>query len=953
MQKRASPGSSKPLPSAVFLILQIFALYILPARAQEENKVVVRDFNWRVYSTEHFDIHYYGDSKPWLDYAAQTLEAAYKRESADLNPSLSKRLPFFLYSSINDMEQTGIADVSDGVGGLTEPFKDRFMVWSDGSKGWLKDVMEHELTHEMQFSVLIDGFWKSARILKTFVYPSWMMEGMAEYETGGLDLAVEEMYTRDAALSGGLIPLWRLNQFGHLKPHQVTLAYKTGARAMRFLASQYGSEKPRKMLELFRTRYEASSVLQPLIGIDIFAFDKKFREYEELNYLSQAQKERLSEPEIYGKKLTSGSGGIPEFNVSPALSPDSTKLAYISTRYGQPPSVFIKDLSSGKEKRLNPFTSGIENIPYGRFTKPLRNLAWSPDGTCLVFSGQKNHREYLYFYRTSDGRITRSAMEGLQEARQPVFSPDGSRLAFVGMRGGFNDLYEVNAARAEKGNVPYTELKRLTESPQDEDSPAYAPDGSGLAYSCEVDAPEGQKRDLCFYSDGRLKDLLSMDGSIYDPVFSTDSKKIFFVSDAGNIFDLYQLEPASGKALRLTRSMGGNFTPSPDSGGRLYFSGFRKGNMNIYSGDARNFLYEPVFSAAAVQSPDSKAPLQALGGTDKPYKFSASTDLFFPAFIFSSPGGLYLMNYWQASDMLGRHNLSLYASYNSGADFLNYQTAYGYSRWRMPLTAAASGENSHDNTSSDGLNFNKRSSQQSVGTAWPFNRYNRVEFTVVNKNETDTYTDIVKADRLRTRAFQVSYVRDTVNGLYLTAVSGSLAKAGYVKAVEKFGGNLQYDAYVLEYLKYFPLSKRSTFVNRFVAAESTGRDRWTFDFGGLGGVRGYSSSASRYDTPVTFINNAEFRVPLSGDMNYYMWYMFPDFYFKAVYGKVFMDSACGWTDPSMARFPKSREIRNSVGVGIDIHTFILQTFQLVLSFDYARRTTDGGKIFYVYLGPLF
>jgi hypothetical protein len=25
----------------------------------------------------------------------------------------------------------------------------------------------------------------------------------------------------------------------------------------------------------------------------------------------------------------------------------------------------------------------------------------------------------------------------------------------------------------------------------------------------------------------------------------------------------------------------------------------------------------------------------------------------------------------------------------------------------------------------------------------------------------------------------------------------------------------------------------------------------------------------------------------------------------------------------------------------------------VLSFDYARRTTDGGKIFYFYFGPLF
>jgi len=32
---------------------------------------------------------------------------------------------------------------------------------------------------------------------------------------------------------------------------------------------------------------------------------------------------------------------------------------------------------------------------------------------------------------------------------------------------------------------------------------------------------------------------------------------------------------------------------------------------------------------------------------------------------------------------------------------------------------------------------------------------------------------------------------------------------------------------------------------------------------------------------------------------------------------------------------------------------VLQAFQLVLSFDYAIRTSDGGRIFYFYLGPLF
>ncbi|MCK4936384.1 MAG: hypothetical protein KAR84_05975, partial [Elusimicrobiales bacterium] len=168
------------------------------------NRVIVKKFDWRIYSTEHFDIYYYKDSEGWLKYAASSLERAYRKISSDLNPSLDKRMPFFLYASSNDMQQTSIAHISDGTGGITEPLKDRFMMWSDGSKAWMDNLIDHEFTHEVQFSVLIDGFWKSARILKTFIYPLWMMEGLAEYETGQRDMALQQMYVRDAAIDDKL-----------------------------------------------------------------------------------------------------------------------------------------------------------------------------------------------------------------------------------------------------------------------------------------------------------------------------------------------------------------------------------------------------------------------------------------------------------------------------------------------------------------------------------------------------------------------------------------------------------------------------------------------------------------------------------------------------------------------------------------------------------------------------
>ena len=565
-------------------VLPAALLFVFAAAARaSENRVIIKDFDWKIYSTEHFDIHYYSGSEPWLAYASGVLESAYKRESADLNPALSKRIPFFLYGSINDMEQTSITDVSDGIGGLTEPYKDRFMVWSDGSRQWLKDVMEHEFAHEAQFSILVDGFWKSARILKTYIYPLWMMEGMAEYETGLSDYAVEKMYVRDAVLSGGLIPLSRLAQFGHLKPHQTTLAYKTGAQAIRFLAEQYGDDKPRRMLELFRNRYDAGSVLVQLIGADLPDFEKKFSEYLDFKYLAEAKNERLQEPGYYGRQLTRGSQNIPEFNVSPALSPDGKRLAFLSTREGNPPQLRLRDLETGRERDLPALSAGAENIPYGRFTKPLRSLAWSPDGKRLAFSGQKNHREYIFLYDPASGKVSRAGFEGLTEARQPVFSPDGKKLAFVGMKGSFNDLYEAPVERlAAGGELPFSALTRLTDSAQDEASPTYSPDGSELAYSCEIELAGGPGRALCLLPRGGKPSVIPLTaGSVYDPVFSSDGRRVYFVSDSGNDFELYSLDRASGSVFRLTRNFGGIFTPAV-AGEKVYFSAFRRGGMDVY-----------------------------------------------------------------------------------------------------------------------------------------------------------------------------------------------------------------------------------------------------------------------------------------------------------------------------------------------------------------------------------
>ncbi|MFH1618704.1 MAG: peptidase MA family metallohydrolase, partial [bacterium] len=911
----------------------------------------------KVAATSHFDIHYYHDSARWVDYAAEVLEKAYSSVTVDLNEPFKGKRSFFLYATVNDMEQSNIADIGDGVGGVTEMFKDRFMVYADGSKAWLENVITHEFTHEVQFSILLQGFWKSARIIKTYVYPLWMMEGIAEYETGDMDAEIENLYVRDAATSGGLISLVNLHNFAHLKPHQITMAYKEGGAAIRFLASEYGRDKVEKILRLFKSRYEVNSVLNTMIGMDIFSFDRKFREYMELKYARQVEEEGLREPERYGERLTSGETRIPEFNTSPAVSGDGAKMAWISTREGHPPVIFIRDMKTGRESKISGFDVYAENIPTGRFTQLERNLSLSPDGGMLVFSGQRNHSEYIYLHNFKTGRTRRLAIPGLAGTAQPSFSANGEKIVFVGTKRGLTDLYILTLGTSVlEGRVTEKDVQRVTDDPDDDSSPAFSPDGQTIAYSCEVMTSSGPQRDICAsgVSGGARRAFAGLPGNERDPAWSPDGKKLLFTGDGQGVFELYEKDLDSGKMTRLTRTIGGNFTPAWSADGKeIFFASFRRGSVNIYRGPHEAFAGEEVFPAdhGEEKEPESRAAAEPLAF--RPYRFGASTDLFFPAVFFSSLGGFFWTNYWQASDNLGNHQTSLLLSYNSGYKYLNYQWGYSYSRFRPQFIFQTTGVVYDKNLSPTDIDYNRNYHRQMAAVLYPLDRYRRLEFAALNKSEIYDYPQWGLRENYQTKAGQVAFTADTVNGRYLVATRGSRFRVSFLKAVDAFGGNQIFDTKAVEAHHYIPIAEQGALAFRILGAESHGRDRQIFDLGGVGGVRGFQMDTAPNSASRLAIGTAELRFPVFQDINYYMWYFFPDFYFKALFGKIFVDSALGWG--SSSRLDKARigDVKNSVGFGVQVHTFVMQAFPFVLTFDYAWKTNNGGRVLYFYMGPLF
>lgn len=961
-----------------------------------QNQVIIDDFQWKVRSTEHFDIHYYDGSAPRAAQAAEILETAFSNLVRDLEIPIEappwasrplrrgmkwQRRPFFLYASPNDFQQSNISAAGDGTGGITEPFKNRFMVYNDGTDRWLEEVATHEFVHIMQFHVLITGFWRTGAILKTVIYPLWMIEGMAGFFTYGIESALEEITIRDAATSGGLIPLVHLEHFGHLKPHQITLAYKQGAAALDFLAEQFGRRKVARMLKLFETRFETGSVLMDLVGLDAFEFDRKYREYVETKYRREARVNRLREPGDYGAALTRVCEGIPQFNAVPVFSPDGRTMYFISTRSGHPPVVMAMDLSSRRVRRLWSLEStAIENLPMGNFANLSRVMSLSRDGSRLVFAATRNHRDGLYFYDLRAGRLERRDMPGFMTVAEPGFSPDGRQVVFSGMRDSVTDIYLYDLASRK--------VTQLTDDPEDDEMPVFTPDGENVVYAGETRGRLDQRagaatrpafgRPAAALSPQRygrrlyrlgLKDrsvarLEDVGGESRDPVLSADGKRVLFVraDDAGS--EICELDLESRRVTRLTRSIGGSFTPAYAPNGEIAFASLRGGSVHVYRGPRAGFENEELASQPRELSPEEKFLLPGMGSVgvssstvalspERPYRFTASTDLFLPAFFYSSPGGLFWTSYWQGSDLLGNHQASVLAALHSGKSY-DYSVNYNYLRRRPRLSLGLYGWGRQELIDSDlDLKFTDKVHGQFAAVSYPLDRHHRLEAGVSSISEILRYEDSQYDVGNYARIGSLALVRDAVRGRYLVATGGNRARVDISQAVDAFGGNRRYHLASVEGHQFVPTGGQSALAFRAAAHEALGRDHPDLILGGLGGVRGFARSTTENAGNRLAVVNAEWRFPVLPDLNYYMWYIFPDFYFKALYGSVFADTGYAWN--SQARLNSSRwsDVRTSAGLGLRLYTFILQDFPLVISMDYARRTTQNGGIFYVYLGQLF
>jgi Tol biopolymer transport system component len=749
------------------------------------NRVQYEDFDFRVLETEHFDIHYYEGEAEAARIAGVMAERWYRRLSSLLSHELRGRQVIVYYANHAHFQQTNALGGTPGesTGGATEVFKRRIVLPFAGPLSETDHVLGHELVHAFQFDMTGQGKTISETNYPTALrLPLWFIEGMAEYLSVGPHDPHTAMWIRDA-MNNDRLPNARQLYNPEYFP------YRFGQALWAYVAGRWGDDVIGRILNAAGRRGTAEGALEGVLRVPIDSLIADW--HESIRFAYGPLQDESTLPEVYGSVLL-GRENSGEINIAPALSPDGSKVVFLSEKDGFAIEMFLADAETGEIIRKLIKTSVDPHFESLQFIYSAG--AWASDNQRFVFGGTVKGKAVLSVMDTRNGKVIEEIrVDEAGEVLNPSWSPDGRYLVFSANVGGLSDLflYDFEAAS----------IRRLTNDVYADLQPAWAPDGRRVAFVTDRYSSNANRFEFGNYrlatwdlETGQIHQLPSIPGVKHiNPQWSADGNDLFFVADRDGVSNIYRMTVASGRLSKVTNVFTGvsgitGISPVISHAAnmdRMTFTSFQRGDYAIYrvddTGGAQGEFVAtlstvlpdpadpdlPAVSSAGVLPPADREPgivqtylanssqglvdENAFGTEDYSpglsLDFLSQPQLAFAVDNYGAYLGAGISAFW--SDMLGGHNLATAFQIDGGVKDIGALVGYTNrtSRWNWGLVAGqtpytsryAAGGVAQDDTGRlvflERLQTIRQYNREVSGiVAYPFSRVHRVELGLGVRN---------------------------------------------------------------------------------------------------------------------------------------------------------------------------------------------------------------------------
>ncbi|MEM1128273.1 MAG: peptidase S9, partial [Bacteroidota bacterium] len=510
-----------------------------------KNKVQYDESRWYYVQSTHFDVYYREGNHYLADFTAKASEEAYERLSSLFQYEITDRIPILVYDSHRGFAVTNAVDLpinAEGIGGVTELFKNRVALPFNGDYRSYRQTLHHELVHALMNDMFYGGSIQS--IIQNQIQlriPHWFNEGLAEYASEGWSTDADT-WMRDATIHDNLPPIAFLGGFA---------SYQAGQSVWDYVAAQYGEEKIGEILQRLRLTRSVDAAFKRATGLSLDELSERWHKtLKEVHYPEITAREALTD--IARPVITRETGGF--YNTSPALSPQGDRLAYITTHNGLF-DVYVASALDGSEARKVVEGQTSRTFESLRILSP--GLSWSPDGTQLAIAVTSGDTEALAVVDVRSGRTTSYPLPQVDQLLSVDWHPSAPQVALSASTDAQSDLYVLD--------LTTQATTRLTNDLFSDHEPAWSPDG----------------RALVFHSDRGAHTHVSA----HPAAAATDAERFEMVAHGYEDTDIYHLTLGQSEAQRLTSTPGwDNRSPQFSADGHhVLFTSDRNGIFNLYS----------------------------------------------------------------------------------------------------------------------------------------------------------------------------------------------------------------------------------------------------------------------------------------------------------------------------------------------------------------------------------
>lgn len=503
-----------------------------------KSRIQYRFFDWKYYSTPHFDIYYYYGGQKLAKQVAENIEEKFLRITDIMGYAPFDKTKIFIFNSNLDLNQSnvGLNEPQFSISGQTNFLKTHIELAFGGSYNEFNEELVYKISKLYVKDMLFGGGIVSEVFQSNslFTVPDWFVDGVAAYIAYGWNAEMDD-FIRSFLLR---------NQAHNIDKLEGKEAELAGQSVWNFISEKYGRINISNTLNLTRIIRNEEKSIKNTLGIDYRIFLNEYRyfyvnNFSDIETEQPSNKNQLSKP--WRKNLAYKS----------KISPNGEFLAYSINNKGKY-KVKIRNIESGSEKTI--LRGGQKKLDQNFYTDaPV--LDWG-DSTTLGIVNYERGVNILYLFDPYSGKSQKRDLRRFDQVNQMDIYPNGKTAVLSANVNAQSDLYLISTGRPN--------IRRLTNDVYDNLYPSFIPTTKKIVFASNRESDSLSSEftyndvtenynlfELDIDQPSELKQLTNYFGQSTH-VIIPDSSNAFYLSDKSGIFNLYKLDLKKNTSKQIT-----------------------------------------------------------------------------------------------------------------------------------------------------------------------------------------------------------------------------------------------------------------------------------------------------------------------------------------------------------------------------------------------------------------